>query len=1302
MSSNEDPSPTILIAGYYGYNNAGDEAILDGILAELKSLNKNLHYVVLSGDPAFTESLHAVEAIAWSDIGAMVEAVKSAALVIVGGGGLIQDYWGADEKSLLTQRQGGMSEFGAPILLPNLFGILSMFYAVGVGPLKTIEGRRFGRVLFDSADQATVRDQESLHLLEEIGTIIQDIPAVLDPAFYANPQNIPGEFGEQLKALPRPWIGVSLRYWQIEVQPPEWLPQVSIALDAVLQTIGGSVIFLPFHDSEYFLEDDLKQAREVQSAMQKESQTTIAGGSLHALQRFAVIEQFDLLLGMRLHSLVAALRAGIPCVGLNYDPKVGALMQGFQLGNYTLDLSNLDAVLLSQKLLSAYENKEYFLRVGEQIKIMRQSSSPSLQLAKNLLDSESSKPALPPLLTEFAINQTLNLAQAEGEMTRLSQMFQSLWALNSTTTSNPIITNLSWIEDRVRTDMQRTQTLEDELEPAREQMRSDAIAIRRLEDSVLKTETQLRVELEERGKMQDSLHAAQAKAEHVSSEMQAMRGSRGFRLLQTCWGVIWRIRDPKQTAKEMRGSLMRMRRWVARRLQPITSIVLRPLIKLLPKPWRHLRFIIRTHHLDLIDRSRVVLFTDDENLFPGYLPRMPIKGQPRKSVQVALVTTVKNESANAEAWLKDLERQTRIPDEVHILDGGSSDNTFAILEAFASQSKLNLKLYSKPDANIATRRNVGARRSNSPIIAMTDFGCSLRDDWLEKIIAPFEIDPDTEVVAGWYGARADTWIGEKAKYELVPKISDIEVQSFLPACRSIAFKKSVWEEVGGFAEWLTKTGEDTYFDLKLKHKARHWAFVPDARVIWHAPETLRGIWTKLSNWTAGDGESGAFAANYWSQMMSSYRSTYLTLFGLGLALGGFFVAPALGYTLGAIWLGLVLLGLAVDGMGRGGILGGALYRFGRAARVQGFRRGIHNRPQVIARRYSEAKGLILFLSGVPIDDTGGGARGTQIVLELLRRGNVVIFVHKYPKQENSELDLDFGQARLLHFSASDFDWPALQWEFQTFLQVKKLTAIVEFPFAEYLPIVRSVSKMGGKIVYDLIDEWNTSLGGDWYSPAVEAAIVRASDVLMASAPSLAKRLEKLSGKNVIELPNAVNLNIFDRRQTTSPPHDLPSGDPKILYIGALWGEWFDWELLHKIARANAEAALVVIGDYGGQSPFSEANVHFLGLKDQTTLPAYLMHADVAIIPWKISPITQATSPLKIFEYLAMGVPVVAPKLRPLADLPYVFLAEDHEEFLEKMSEALACKTEDKVIDAFLHSNSWKARIELLAEKVSGI
>jgi glycosyltransferase involved in cell wall biosynthesis len=236
----------------------------------------------------------------------------------------------------------------------------------------------------------------------------------------------------------------------------------------------------------------------------------------------------------------------------------------------------------------------------------------------------------------------------------------------------------------------------------------------------------------------------------------------------------------------------------------------------------------------------------------------------------------------------------------------------------------------------------------------------------------------------------------------------------------------------------------------------------------------------------------------------------------------------------------------------------------------------------------------------------------------------------------------------------------------------------------------------------LIDEWSTSLGGDWYSAETEQRIVDQGDVLVASAPTLVAHLESMSGRSALLLPNAVNLKLFDREKRYDEPHDLPAGDPRILYIGALWGEWFDWDLLEKMAQTYPDSAVTLIGDYRGQSPFEAPNVHFLGLKPQTTLPAYLQHSDVSIIPWEISPITQATSPLKVFEYLAMKVPVVAPRITPLIDLPYVFTAASHEEFIGNIDKARNCVMEDGVLDAFIRENSWEARIDKLAQVVRGI
>jgi polysaccharide pyruvyl transferase CsaB len=1304
LSGKREPLKKILIAGYYGYNNAGDEAILQGILAELRNLGGDIEFTVLSGNPERTHALHDVNAVAWSNIPKIVEVVKTSSLVIVGGGGLIQDYWGVEESSFLTQRQGGISEFGAPILLANLFGIPCMFYAVGVGPLKTPDGKKFTKLLFEAADHATVRDKASRELLKEIGVKVTKIPIVTDPAFYAIPEPIDQKFQKILKSLERPIIGVSLRYWDIGVDPLEWHPQVSKALDQILEEIGGTVVLMPFHVSDYFLEDDERICIQVLSGMEHKQRAIITGGKLDPIQRFGAMTQFDLVLGMRLHSLIGALYAGTPSVGLMYDPKVGALLQGHKLEHYCLPLSGLDGEVLLEHLVKAFENKADFEKAGNAIRKMHESPSGSFKSAEELLKVVPSEPALPPLLIDFAIQQTMNLAVAEDQLTQLNTLFLELWSSRDRPgeASEFLTTNLAWIEGQLQEDQTKIEKLDSELGSARERLKSSQIAVQSLEKIVHQVESDLREETEKRKTSEETMSLLQRNEHQLRSELDTIKASRGYKILQALWGILWRIRAPRQALRELRANLGPIFLRFKGILNKFSAFIGMAFLKILPGPRKHLDFIVNGHHLWLDDRSKVSLYTDDEDLFPDHTLRYPLRDLERDPVQVTLVTTVKNEAENAREWLKQLEGQSRVPDEVILLDGGSKDNTFEILKEYAAITPLNLKLSSKPGSNIATRRNLGAEMASHPVIAMTDFGCNLRRDWLEKIIAPFEHDAEMEVVAGWYQATSRSRLGEWAKNELIPTINDVHPQTFLPACRSIAFRKSTWEKVGGFAEWLTKTGEDTHFDLQLKRNARNWAFVPEAQVIWHAPSSVKGIWDKLSSWTVGDGESGAFAPHLWEHTVESYRNAVLTLFGLGLAIGSFWVSVPIGIIASVLWLLLVLLSLWIDGRGRGGIRGGILKRFGRAARVDGFLRGFKNRPAATARRYADVTGVVLFLTGVPIDDTGGGARGTQIALELLRRDNLVIFVHKYPKQESVDLELDFSHENLLHFSSDEFNWDALKWELGDLLRQKLLTAILEFPFQEYLPIARSVSRAEGQVVYDLIDEWNTSLGGEWYSSDIERRIMARSGLLVASAPSLVERLKEMTGRSVLLLPNAVNLKLFDREQVYDEPEDLRRGEPRILYIGALWGEWFDWDLLQKIAQAYPNSALTIIGDYRGQCPFHEPNLHFLGLKPQTSLPAYLQHSDVTIIPWEISSITQATSPLKVFEYLAMAVPVVAPRINPLVDLPYVFTSSDHSEFIMNIEVARKCEMDEEVLDEFIRANSWEARIDKLAENIGGI
>jgi glycosyltransferase involved in cell wall biosynthesis len=177
----------------------------------------------------------------------------------------------------------------------------------------------------------------------------------------------------------------------------------------------------------------------------------------------------------------------------------------------------------------------------------------------------------------------------------------------------------------------------------------------------------------------------------------------------------------------------------------------------------------------------------------------------------------------------------------------------------------------------------------------------------------------------------------------------------------------------------------------------------------------------------------------------------------------------------------------------------------------------------------------------------------------------------------------------------------------------------------------------------------------------------------------------------------VNTHLFNPELVYTRPADLPAGRRILMYVGALWGEWFDWDLLGYLADSNPEAQVVLIGDYLGQAPYQKSNVHFLGLKAQKELPAYLAYSDVSLLPWKVTPITLATSPLKVYEYLAMRLPVVIPPLEPLRDMPGVFVCDSREEFSRVSSSVMRHQQDEKAVGEFIRHHNWTARLDVLLD-----
>jgi glycosyltransferase involved in cell wall biosynthesis len=272
----------------------------------------------------------------------------------------------------------------------------------------------------------------------------------------------------------------------------------------------------------------------------------------------------------------------------------------------------------------------------------------------------------------------------------------------------------------------------------------------------------------------------------------------------------------------------------------------------------------------------------------GHVTRgLPDASVPRPTV--SLVATVMNERDTLAAWLDSVLAQTRLPDEVVVVDGGSSDGTFEALQALASNSRVPIRASQTPGANIARGRNLAIEHATGPLIACTDAGCVLHPAWLAAITGPFAVDPAIEVVAGYYQAIQDNDLQRIMSVYLVQPAQEVAPHSFLPSARSIAFHKQAWRAAGGFPESLRLTAEDTLFDMALKAHTRRWAFVPEAIVRWQLKSTLPQLFRQVRTYGQGDGEAGLFPRKYLGLMRWSLELVIGSLLTLTCAL----LAPAL-------------------------------------------------------------------------------------------------------------------------------------------------------------------------------------------------------------------------------------------------------------------------------------------------------------------------------------------------------------------------------------------------------------------------
>lgn len=217
-------------------------------------------------------------------------------------------------------------------------------------------------------------------------------------------------------------------------------------------------------------------------------------------------------------------------------------------------------------------------------------------------------------------------------------------------------------------------------------------------------------------------------------------------------------------------------------------------------------------------------------------------------MKVTLISTVKDAAEHVGAFLDSVRAQTRPPDEIVIVDGGSTDGTLEILRAEDGITVLH-----EPGANIARGRNLAIARASHDVIACSDADCVLDPRWLEEILRPIEAGAD--VAMGTYEPIVEGFLQACVASLNLPDPSELDEARFMPSSRSVAFRRSAIEAAGGYPEWLD-VGEDMYVDHRWRALGLDMRLARGAVARWRLRPDLPSTFRQYFRYAWGDAVAG--------------------------------------------------------------------------------------------------------------------------------------------------------------------------------------------------------------------------------------------------------------------------------------------------------------------------------------------------------------------------------------------------------------------------------------------------------------
>ncbi len=359
----------IIISGYYGLGNSGDEALLESIVSDLKSIKPDITITALSGDAKLTKKLYGIRTINRFNLLSIIREFKSAKLLISGGGTLIQD--ATSTKSLIY--------YLGIISLAKKMGLKVMLYANGMGPIKDRNIKKVERVL-NNVDLITLRETVSLEEISRCGITRPDVLVTADPAFNlkaASDKRAAEIFSEYSIMPDSKIVAVSVR--ECAESPENFESEMAKALDRIANE-GFTPIFIPMQRKA-----DLDISLRIASKMHRQSRVIDCEMSVRDM--LAVIGKCTIACGMRLHMLIFASVMNVPMAGIAYDPKIKGFMEYMNQKNY-VPLERFSSDEFFETTQNVLKNSEELrLQLKEESAPLREKAKKNAHLAIEILKS---------------------------------------------------------------------------------------------------------------------------------------------------------------------------------------------------------------------------------------------------------------------------------------------------------------------------------------------------------------------------------------------------------------------------------------------------------------------------------------------------------------------------------------------------------------------------------------------------------------------------------------------------------------------------------------------------------------------------------------------------------------------------------------------------------------------------------------------------------------------------------------------------------------------------------------------------